>query len=98
MESLRAYLRKRESVKVKEIEKEKNKYYILTRVGIKSANKISNFSNFLYIFFLFFVNFENLTVKLYAHYVFNMNIKFYSNWILFIIRSINLFFIHNFRS
>ena len=49
-------------------------------------------------FFLFFLNFENLIVKFHISYVLNMHIKFRSNWILFTIRSINLFFIHNFRS
>ena len=56
-----------------------------------------NFSNFLYISF-FLVNFENLTIELHVPYVLNMHIKFRLNWILFIILSINLFFIHNFRS
>ena len=51
-----------------------------------------------YIFLFFSVNFKNLFVKLYVSYVLNMRIKFCSNWILFIIRSINLFCIHNFRS
>ena len=48
--------------------------------------------------FFFFVNFENLTIELHVPYVLNMHIKFRLNWILFIILSINLFFIHNFRS
>ena len=56
-----------------------------------------NFTNFLYISFLC-VNFENLTVEFHVPYVLNMYIKFHSNWILFIIRLINLFFIYNFRS
>ena len=47
---------------------------------------------------LFCVNFENLTVKFHIPYVLNIHIKFRSNWILFTIRSINSFFIHNFRS
>ena len=38
--------------------------------------------------------FENLTIKLYVFYVLNTYIKFYVNWILFIIRFINLFFMH----
>ena len=56
-----------------------------------------NFSNFLYISF-FSIKLENLTVKFHVLYVFNMYIKFRLNLILFIIRSINLFFIHDFRS
>ena len=48
--------------------------------------------------FFFFVNFENLTIELHVPYVLNIHIKFRLNWILFIILSINLFFIHNFRS
>ena len=44
------------------------------------------------------VNFENLTVEFYVPYVLNIRIKFRSNWMLFTIWSINLFFIYNFRS
>ena len=55
-----------------------------------------NFSNFSYTSF-FCVNFENLTVEFHVPYVLNMHIKLRSNWILFTIRLINLFFIHNFR-
>ena len=51
----------------------------------------------IYILFLS-VNFENLTVKFHVPYVLNMYIKFLSNQMLFTIQSINLFFIHNFRS
>ena len=40
------------------------------------------------------IYFENLTIKLYVFYVLNTYIKFYVNWILFIIRFINLFFMH----
>ena len=56
-----------------------------------------NSSNFSYISFLG-VNFENLTVKFHVPYVLNIHIKFRSNWMLFTIRSINLFFIRNFKS
>ena len=35
---------------------------------------------------------ENLTVKLHVFYVLNTDVKFHANHILFIIRSINLFF------
>ena len=52
----------------------------------------------LLIYLLFCVNFKNITVEFYIPYVLNINIKFRLNWIFFIIRSINLFFIHNFRS
>ena len=54
-----------------------------------------NFLNFSYLFFG--VNFENLTVEFHIFYVLNMHIKFRSNRMLFTIRSINLFFIHNFK-
>ena len=54
------------------------------------------FSNFSYISFLG-VNFKNLTVEFHVPYVLNMHIKFCSNQILFIVWSINLFFIYNFR-
>ena len=36
-------------------------------------------------------NFENLTVELHFLYVLNTHVKFSTNWILFTIRSINLF-------
>ena len=36
--------------------------------------------------------FKNLAVGLHVFYVFNMNVEFCTNWILFTIRSINLFF------
>ena len=41
--------------------------------------------------------FKNLTVGLHVLYVLNTYIKFCVNWILFTIRSINLFFMHHFR-
>ena len=53
-------------------------------------------SNFSYISFLG-VNFKNLTVEFHVLYILNMHIKFCSNWMLFTIRSINLFFIYIFR-
>ena len=40
--------------------------------------------------------FENLTVKLHIFYFLNKYVKFRVNQILFTIRSINLFFRHNF--
>ena len=36
--------------------------------------------------------FKNLDVGLHVLYVFDMNVEFRTNWILFTIRSINLFF------
>ena len=54
------------------------------------------FSNLSYIFTLD-VNHENLTIECYVLYVINMHTKFLLNQILFTIRSINLFFIHNFK-
>ena len=56
-----------------------------------------NSSNFSYISFLD-VNFGNLTVEFHVPYVLNMHIKFRSNRMLFTIRLINLFSIHNSRS
>ena len=56
-----------------------------------------NPSNLSYIYFLG-VNFENLTIEFYVPYILNMHIKFRSNWMLYTIRSINLFFIHTFRT
>ena len=67
-----------------------NKVYLQTSLE-------RNSSNFSYFSFLG-VNFENLTVKFHVPYVLNMHIKFCSNWMSFTIWSINLFFIHNFRS
>ena len=43
------------------------------------------------------IYFRNLIVKVYVLYVLNKHIKFHVNKMLFIIRSINLFFIHNFK-
>ena len=59
---------------------------------------LRNSSNFLYIYIYFFVNFENLTVEFHILYILNKHIGFYINKMLFIIRPMNLFFIHNFRS
>ena len=39
--------------------------------------------------------FENLLVELYILYALNMQVKFRSNQMLFTIRFINLFFMHN---
>ena len=56
-----------------------------------------NFLNSLFILLLD-VNFENLTVGLlHILYVLNIHVKFHSIWMLFIILSINLFFMHKFR-
>ena len=43
------------------------------------------------------IYFENLIVRVYVLYILNKYIKFHVNKMLLIIRSINLFFIHNFR-
>ena len=40
--------------------------------------------------------FKNLIIELHVLYVLNTHVKFFANWILFTIWSINLFFIHNF--
>ena len=53
-----------------------------------------NSSNFLYISFLS-MNFKNPTVEFHVLYILNMHVKFHSSWILFTIKFINLFFIHN---
>ena len=55
-----------------------------------------NPSNSSYMF-LFDENCENLTVELHFLYIFNTHVKFRLNQMLFTIRSINLFFIHNFK-
>ena len=65
----------------------------LSKVTLQTSLE-RNSSNLSYISFLD-VNFENLTVEFYVPYVLNMHII--SNRMLFTIRSINLFFIHNFR-
>jgi len=41
--------------------------------------------------------FENIIVELHTFYVCNTHVKFYVNWILFTIWSLNLFFMHNFK-
>ena len=76
--------------------KEKNQYLLENKAFLQISLE-RNFSNFSYNLFLG-VNFENLIVKFHVLYVLNMHIKFCSNWMLFTIRLINLFFIHNFRS
>ena len=50
-----------------------------------------------HIFLFLGVNFENLIVEFHIFYILNMHIKFHLNYILFIIQSINLFFIYNFK-
>ena len=42
--------------------------------------------------------FENLVVKLHILYILKKYVKFHANWMLFTIRSINLFFKHNFKT
>ena len=51
----------------------------------------------LFYYGLLNVNFENQIIELHVFYVFNMHVKFHSNWMLFTIQSINSFFMHNFR-
>ena len=41
------------------------------------------------------MNLENLIVRLHVFYILNTRLKFFLNKILFIIRSINLYFMHN---
>ena len=50
------------------------------------------------IYILLDVNFENITVGLHALYVLKTHVKFCLNWMLFTIQSINLLFMHKFRS
>ena len=40
------------------------------------------------------MNFENIIAKLHVIYVFNIHVKFHSNWMLFIIQLINLLLMH----
>ena len=44
-----------------------------------------------------YFHFENLTIELHILYVLNIHIKFCANWILLIIQSIILHFMHNFN-
>ena len=67
----------------------------LNKVTLQTSLK-RNSSNLSYISFLG-MNSENLIVEFHVPYIFNMHIKFRLNQILFNIRSINLFFIYNFR-
>ena len=67
----------------------------MNKVSLQT-NLEKNSLNFSYVSF-FDMQFENLTVEFHIPYVLNMHIKFLSNRILFTIRSINLFFIQNFR-
>ena len=41
--------------------------------------------------------FKNLTIELHVPYIFNTNVKFCDNRILFTIWSINLYFMYNFK-
>ena len=66
-------------------------------VFFKSLTNLELSPNFSYISFLR-VNFENLIIEFHVPYVLNMCIKFRLNRMLFTFRSINLFFIHKFRS
>ena len=70
--------------------------YFWNKTSLYTSLEINSL-NFSYISFLG-VNFENLTVEFHVPFAPNMHIKFCSNWMLFTIRSINLFFIHNLRS
>ena len=49
------------------------------------------------LYLLLYGKFENLIVKSPFLYILNMHVTFHSNRMLFTIRSINSFFIHNFR-
>jgi len=70
-----------------------NKVFLKTSLERNSSNFLyRNSSNFSYISFLC-VKFENIIVEFHVSYVLNMHIKFHST-----IQSINLFFIHNFKS
>ena len=56
---------------------------------IKIVSKLSYYG-------LLNVNFENSTIGLHVFYVFNIHVKFHSNWMLFTIRSKNLYLVHIF--
>ena len=43
------------------------------------------------------IYFKNVTIKLHVFYVLKTHVKFHTNWILFTIQSINLFFMYNFK-
>ena len=43
------------------------------------------------------IYFKNLIVRLHILYVFNMNVKCHSNWMLITIRFINVLLLHNLR-
>ena len=49
----------------------------------------------LHIMKMIFIISENLTVIFHIFFVLNIHVKFHSNRILFTIKSINLFFMHN---
>ena len=66
----------------------------MDKVTLRTSLKKKS-SNFVYIFLLD-INFENLKIRLHVLYVLNTHVKFRLNRMLFT-RSINLFFIHNFK-
>ena len=81
---------------IKKVKKKKKNPFASNKVFLQTSLK-RNPSNLSYIYFSG-VNFEDLTVECYVPYIFNMHIKFHSNQMLYTIRSINLYFIHNFRT
>ena len=65
------------------------------KVSLQTSSE-RNPSNLLYTSYSG-ANFENLTIEFHISYVLNMHVKFHSIRMLFTIRSMNLFFIYNFR-
>ena len=43
------------------------------------------------------IYFKNVTIELHVFYVLKTYVKFYTNWMLFTIQSINLFFMYIFK-
>ena len=72
-------------------------YWRVKKIWIKFSYKISCSLRLQFSFkkINFTTYFENLTVGLHVLYILNMHVKFHSSWILFTIKFINLFFIHN---
>ena len=73
--------------------------FLLKEKGTKFISKLvwKEILHFLIFLFFFFFFFENLTIKFYVPYFFNMHITFCSNQMVLSTRSINLFFTYNFR-
>ena len=73
--------------------------FLLREKGTKFISKLvwKEILQIFHISLLLFFFFENLTIKFYIPYFFNMHITFCSNQMVLSTRSINLFFTYNFR-